>query len=408
MMWTLHRTFPAFDVLKPQDVERIRACTLDLLANDGIVIRCSDARASMEAAGAKSTDEIVRIGPELLATALASVPKRFRLAGRNVASVVEIGGSEVVSAPIYGATHIIDDEGVRRRATLSDVHRLHNVVQRADCLQNVGSNIVEPSDVPQETRHLHILRSLVTNTDKSFMAVTTSRDPSVAGLNLAHVRAEDSVEIARLAFGPGFDDTPCMIGVATCNSALTWEKPSLGVIRTLALAGQAIMIAPFSIAGSNTSMDPAALLVQVNAEVLAGIVYAQIVRPGTPVLYGPYATTLDRETNSSMAGTPEICLYLLAFGQLARRYGIPYRGGGLLTGSKSCDYQAGVEGSAGLYSSLLAGAHFLFHAAGWLEGGLTVDPVKLVLDLEELRKMVRLQQGLDVRHLDTASVRLRS
>ena len=109
----------------------------------------------------------------------------------------------------------------------------------------------------------------------------------------------------------------------------------------------------------------------------------------------------------SMAGTPEICLYLLAFGQLARRYAIPYRGGGLLTGSKTCDYQAGVEGSAGLFSSFLGGSHFLFHAGGWLEGGLTVDPVKLALDLEELRKMMRLQQGLDLQHFDAANARLR-
>lgn len=395
-MQKFHRTFAPIDPLSCEEVEEIHAKTLRLLSDTGISMRCADARESFRAVGATVNGEKVRFGPDLLQAALATVPREFQLVGRNGVNEVKVGGNECVCAPTYGATHVIGADGQRRSGTLADVQRLHRAFQAADEIQNAGSNVVEPSDVPPEFRHLHVLESLMTHTDKPFMAVSTSRDPAVSQLGIAQLRVQDSVDIARIALGSTFASAPCMVGVATCNTALTWEASALGVIRTLAAAGQAIMVAPFSIAGSNAPEDAESLLVQVNAEVLSGMVYAQLVRAGTPVLYGPYVTTRDPASGNSMAGTPEICLYLLAFGQLARYYCTPYRGGGLITGAKTCGYQAGVEGSAGLFASMLAGSHFLFHAGGWLENGLTFDSAKLLLDLEELRKMMRLQRGLNL------------
>lgn len=389
------RSFMPIDPLTPEELEKIHTKTVDLLKSRGVQVRCEQARAAFHAAGAQVKGEQVFFGDDLLQQSLRSVPRTFKMMGRNPESEVVLGTNECMASPIYGATHILDPQGRRRLATLSDVHRLHRAVQKAPELQNVGSNIVEPADIPPALRHLHILESLMTNTDKVFMAMSTSRDTAVSRLGLAQVRAEDSIAMARIALGSEFNGSPCMVGVATCNTALTWEAPSLGVIRTLAQAGQAIMVAPFSIAGSNAPEDMFSLFVQVNAEVLAGIAYTQLVRPGTPVLYGPYATTRDHATGNSMAGTPEICMYLLAFGQLARYYQTPYRGGGLVTGAKSCDYQAGAEGSTVLLTSLMAGSHFLFHTGGWLEGGLTVSPSKLQLDLEELRKAMQLHRGID-------------
>lgn len=396
------RTFTPIDPLTPEELERIHAKTLKVLRDGGVLMRCAQARDTFRAAGAKVEGETVRLDANILESALASVPGEFRLVGRNGAHEVRLGGNECVCAPTYGATHVIGGDGNRRLGTLLDVQSLHRAFQAADELHNAGSNVVEPSDVRPEFRHLHVLESLMTHTDKPFMAVSTSRDMAVSQLGIAQLRAHDSVEIARIALGKEFESAACMVGVATCNTALTWEAASLGVIRTLASAGQAIMVAPFSIAGSNAPEDAESLLVQVNAEVLSGMVYAQLVRAGTPVLYGPYATTRDPASGNSMAGTPEICLYLLAFGQLARHYGAPYRGGGLITGAKTSDYQAGVEGSAGLFASMLAGSHFLFHTGGWLEAGLTFDPAKLLLDLEELRKMMRLQRGLSLQRTAAA------
>lgn len=387
-----HHTAPV-DTLPADRAEQIWAAALRVLAEAGAEMRDEAACTTLRAAGADVSETRVRFDPGMVAEALAKAPATAMLCARNPANDVTIGGNETVAAPLYGATHVLDPDGTRRRGNLADLHGFHDLAQAAPEMQNIGANVVEPTDIAPALRHLHIMRSVLTRGDKSFMPVTSSRDPEVAALGLAGVRARDSLDMARIALGEGFGRGPSMIGVATCLDALTWQGPALEAIRLFAEAGQAVILAPFAVAGQNAAPEPTALLVQITAEILAGAVFAQAVRPGTPILFGPHFMVTPGDGSKVSAGA-DTDLLILASGQLARRAGLPFRAVGGLTGAKVLDAQAGAEAEAALSASLSAGAHFLFHGAGWLDCGLTVSRAKFAFDCAALAEARRRHAGL--------------
>jgi trimethylamine--corrinoid protein Co-methyltransferase len=386
------RGFSPVDQLAAETVEEIWGGALQLLAECGAEMHDDAARATLAAAGAQVSGTRVRFDLDLVADMLAQAPQSAPLCARNPENDAGIGGTEVLASPLYGATHVLDPDGTRRPGTLADLQAFHDLAQAAPELQNTGANIVEPTDIAPALRHLHTMRSVLTRSDKAFMPVTSSRDPQVAALGLAGVRARDSLEMARIALGESFGRGPAMIGVATCLEALSWAGPALEAIRLFAEAGQAVILAPFAVAGQNAAPDPAALLTQITAEILAAAVYAQAVRPGTPILFGPhFMLALSGEKVSAGADTE---LMILASGQIARRAGLPFRAVGGLTGAKILDAQAGAEAEGSLAASLLAGAHFLFHGAGWLDCGLAVSRAKFAFDCAALAEAQRRHAGL--------------
>lgn len=387
------RSIAPIGQLTPEAIEDIWGDALRVLAECGAEMRDDAACATLAGIGAEVSGTRVRFDPGLVAEMLASAPEAAVLRARDPANDAGIGGMESIAAPLYGATHVLDENGNRRRGLLADVHAFHDLVQAAPELQNAGANIVEPTDVAPVLRHLHTMRSVLTRTDKAFMPVTSSRDPEVSALGLAGVRARDSLEMARIALGEGFGRGPSMIGVATCLDALSWAGPALEAIRLFAEAGQAVILAPFAVAGQNAAPEPSALLTQITAEILAAAIYAQAVRPGTPVLFGPHFM-LAAAGGAKVSAGADTDMMIMASGQLARRARLPFRAVGGLTGAKTLDAQAGAEAEGTLTASLLAGAHFLFHGAGWLDCGLTVSRAKFAFDCAALAEAARRHAGL--------------
>lgn len=377
--------------LSHDEIEDLWGDALRVLAECGVDLQDQGARDTLRNRGARVDDARVRLDPVLVQELLALAPEGTVLCARNPANDVHLGANETVSTPLYGATHVELPDGVKRPGTLADLEAFHKAAQAAPVLQNLGSNILEPTDIDLPLRHLATMRSVLVNGDKTFMPVTTSRDAAVSALGLAGVRAQDSVAMARIALGPGFDRGPCMIGVATCNAALTWPGPALDAMRIFAEAGQAVILAPFAVVGKNAAPEPSTLLTQVLVEVLAGAVYCQAVRPGTPVLFGPHFAM-----RPDCAEVPQVAtdLLLAACGQLARRCGLPFRASGGLTNATTLDARAAAEALGTITASLSAGAHFLFHAAGWLDNGLTVSMAKFAFDCDLLAQAQVRQEGL--------------
>ncbi|RWB66309.1 trimethylamine methyltransferase family protein [Mesorhizobium sp.] len=367
------------EAISEEEVQRIWNGALTLLADIGTEMLDSVARDRLARAGASVAGNRVRFDPDMIRESVALAPKQFPLTGRKPADVVMVGGNDPVASPLYGATHILDEDGTRRRGRLSDLHELHDLTQAFPGLQNAGSNIIEPGDVEPALRHLHTMRSVLTRTDKPIMPVTSSRDGAVSSLGLAALRGRDSLAMAALAFGEDFDQTPRMLAVATCTDALTWSGGALENIELFAAAGQAVMLAPFAVVGQSAPAEPLALLIQITAEILAGAVYAQLIRPGAPVLFGPHFVVLGQNQARVAAGL-DVAALIVASGQMARCAGLPFRAAGGLTGAKMVDAQAGAESQLMITSSIDAGAHFLFHATGWLDDGLTTSKAKFGLD----------------------------
>jgi trimethylamine--corrinoid protein Co-methyltransferase len=210
-------------------------------------------------------------------------------------------------------------------------------------------------------------------------------------------RAEDSVAMARIVFGAEFMENHCVMqGNINVNSPLCFDQTMTSALKVYAQAGQGIVLSPFILGGAMGPVTMPALVAQAHAEALVGIALSQLVRPGTPVVYGNFLSTINLKTGAPTFGTPEANLAALAIGQLCRAMGLPLRCGGHLTAAKSADGQAMQESADSMTAGLMAGANYILHAAGWLEGGLTMGYEKFVMDLDRCGMMLRFNQGLNL------------
>ena len=221
--------------------------------------------------------------------------------------------------------------------------------------------------------------------DKPFMGSVTAGE-----------RAEDSVEMARIAFGGDLADRTVMTSLINASSPLVWDATMLAAAEAYARANQACIITPFILAGAMSPVTAAGVAAQTLAEALAGMTFVQLVRPGAPVVMGSFASSMSMQTGAPTFGTPEPALVLYVVAALARRLGVPFRSGGSLCASKLPDAQAAYESQATLIPTIMGGVNFALHSAGWLEGGLTVGYEKFVLDADQLGMMEVFARGVDM------------
>ncbi|MEO0762345.1 MAG: trimethylamine methyltransferase family protein, partial [Pseudomonadota bacterium] len=247
-----------------------------------------------------------------------------------------------------------------------------------------GGTVCEPTDVAVNKRHLDMLLAHMRLSDKPFMGSVT--DPA---------RAADSVRMCEILFGEDFvAENAVMTSLINLNSPLTFDATMMGALEVYAQAGQACIVSPFIVGGAMAPVTIAGTLTQILAEVLAGVAYSQLVRPGAPVIFGAFVTSIDMNSGAPTFGTPEASKILYGAGQLARRLGLPFRSGGGLTGAKIPDAQAGYETANTLNAALTGGVNFMLHAAGWLEGGLVASPEKLVMDADQCGALHSMAEGI--------------
>jgi len=379
----LYRRIPVYEVLNEEGLELIHAASLKILQEIGIDFRDAESLEIWREAGAEIEGERVRIPAELLMALIAKAPASFTLHARNPQHTVEIGGNHTVFAPNYGSPFVRMADDERRYGTLADLAVLHKLAHVSPVLHNVGSVICEPTDSPVSRRHLRITASAIRHSDKSFMGPVTAPE-----------RATDAIEMAKIVMGADFvEGNTVMLALANANTPLVWDETMLGAVKVYARANQGVILSPFTLAGANTPASTVAAVAQVNAEALAGMAFAQAVRPGAPVLYGNFLATVSMRSGAPMAGTSELALMNFMIGQLARRYDVPWRSSGMLNGSKICDAQAAYESAFNMMPILLAGANYVMHAAGWSEAGLVVNLAKFMLDAEQIEMLHRLGQG---------------
>ncbi len=379
----LRRRIPLYEVLDADRVELVHETAMRLLETTGIEFREDEALATWRKAGADVQDQRVRIPRELLLGLVAKAPSRFTLHARNPERSVEIGGDTMVFGPTYGSPFVRGFDGERRYGTLEDLQNLHKLAHAAPALQNVGSVICEPVDVPIPKRHLQITASAIRHSDKSFMGPVTH--PS---------RAEDAVRMAEIVFGADFvRDNAVMVGLVNGNSPLVWDATMIGALRVYARSGQALVVAPFTLAGANTPASATATIAELIAEALSAIAFAQLERPGAKMILGSFLAAVSMKSGAPMAGTGELALMNLMLGQMARRYGLPWRSSGMLTGSKITDAQAAYESAFNMFPIMLAGANYVMHCAGWTEAGLTASYAKFMLDAEQVEMLWKFGHG---------------
>jgi len=382
----IDRRIPNFEILNAEAVEIIEANAETVLEEIGVAfVDNPPALALWREAGAEVRGERVHIPKGLARTLIATAPSRFTQAARNPERSGEIGGARMVCAPVYGPPFVRSLEGGRRYATIADFRDFVKVVYQSKWLHHSGGTLCEPTDVAVNKRHLDMLYAHMTLSDKPYMGSVT--DPA---------RAADSVAMSEILFGGALPEQPVMTSLININSPLTFDSVMMGALEVYARAGQACIVSPFIVGGAMAPVTVAGTLTQLLAECMAGIAYAQLVRPGAPVIFGAFVTSIDMNSGAPTMGTPEASQILYGAGQLARRLGLPFRSGGGLCTSKLPDAQAAYETANTLNAALLGGVNFMLHSAGWLEGGLVASLEKLVLDADQLGVLHKLAEGVAV------------
>jgi trimethylamine---corrinoid protein Co-methyltransferase len=381
------RNIPDFEILNAEALEIIEWNAETVLEEIGVnFVENPAALDRWRAAGADVRGERVHIPRGLARKLCATAPREFTQHARNPARNVEIGGRNLVLAPVYGPPFVRDAAGGRRYATMADFNNFVKLGYMSKWLHHSGGTVCEPTDIPVNKRHLDMLLAHMTLSDKPFMGSVT--EP---------VRAQDSVEMAKLLFGADFvDQNTVMTSLININSPLTFDGVMMGALEVYAAANQAAIISPFIVGGAMAPVTVAGTLTQVLAEVLAGVAYSQLVRPGAPVIFGAFVTSIDMNSGAPTFGTPEAAHITYGAGQLARRLGLPYRSGGAFCGSKLPDAQAAYETANSLNMALLSGVNFMLHACGWLEGGLVSSYEKFVMDADQLGTLHHLAQGISM------------
>lgn len=378
---------PQYEYLPQESIETIHENSLMVLEKYGIEFGHPEALDILARAGANvdRDSNLVKFPRELVLESIRLAPSEFQLYARNPANDVVIGGDHIVTAPVYGPPFVHDLDNGRRDATLQDFRNFVKLAHLAPQIHNAGGTVVEPGDEPQETRHLDMVYSLIKYSDKTFMGSVTSAE-----------NARDTVAMASILFGGEqvIAQRPCIISLINVNSPRRYDNRMLEALLEYSKVRQPVIITPFILAGAMSPVALGGTLVQQNAEALAGIALAQLVSPGTPVVYGSFLSNTDMQSGSPAFGTPESAAGLLVSAQMARRYRLPFRGGGGLTASKMPDAQAMWEATMGFWPTFLAGTNFVLHAAGWLEAGLVSSYEKFVMDVEVLRMMEVFLRGI--------------
>lgn len=383
----IRRQIPFFELASEEGLAHIEQMSDRLLSEIGMDIRNDAvARDLFKAAGAEVHGDRVRFDPGLVRSLCATAPSQFTQHARNPERSVQIGGDAIVFAPAYGSPFVRDLEGGRRYGSIADFENFVKLTYSTPALHHSGGTVCEPVDVPVNKRHLDMVYTHLRFSDKALMGSVT--EPS---------RAEESIEMMRIVFGADFVNENCVIlGNVNVNSPLVWDNTMTGALRTYAAANQAPVVVPFILGGAMGPVTTAGAIAQAHAEVLVGVALAQLTRPGAPVIYGNFLSSMALRSGSPTFGTPEPALGSLIVGQLARRVKLPLRCSGAFTASKVADGQAMTESTVSMLAAIHCGANFILHSAGWLEGGLAMGYEKFILDADFCSALHTYCKGVDL------------
>ena len=386
------RRIPTYDLLGEEALTRIEATADRILAEIGIELR-EDAQAMQlyRGAGAEvapiSHDRwCIRFEPGMLRDILKTAPSRFTQHARNPANSVEIGGDAMVFAPAYGSPFVMDLDQGRRYGTIADFENLIKLAQSSPWLHHSGGTICEPTDVAVNKRHLDMVYAHMRYSDRAFLGSITAPE-----------RAADSIEMCRILFGAEFVDRNCVImGNFNTTSPLVLDGVTTAGIRTYAEAGQGSIHLPFLLGGAVSPLTMAGAVAQCLAESMASCALAQLVRPGAPVVFAGFLSSMSLRTGSPTFGTPEPALGSLVMGQLARRLDLPLRCAGNFATSKAPDGQAMQQAMMSMMSAVQGGANYILHAAGFVDGLLSMSYEKMVMDMDMCGALHAYLAGLEV------------
>ena len=353
----------------------VHGTALTLLEEIGVRFSFEPALERFRSAGLDADCDLVHLDRGFVQEQLALAPDVFQVHARNPERTIVVGGAHTTIAPTGGAPFVLDPVAGRRSPTAEDHRRFVRFTQAVPQFGLNESGIVEADDLPVASRHLNMDLDVLRWSDKPYFPVGATYESS-----------RDSVDLAAIAFGgrEAIVERPVMLGIVNPISPLFYDERMAGSAIAYAEGGQPVVFMPFVFAGGTAPLGLAGAVAQMAAEVLAGLCLVQLVRPGNAVVMGSSVSELDLHDGQPRYATAHHGLAMLAAGQMARRYRLPFRGGGGFTSSPTPDVRAMQESLMALWPALLSGPHVILHAAGWVEGSLATSIEKMAQDVAAL------------------------
>ena len=385
----LRNPYKPVEIISADHLEAMHETSLRVLEELGIEFLSVTALDILAAAGADvdRANNMVRFDRALVMELVGKAPAEFTLTPRNPERAVSFGGNHLNFNSVGGPPNASDLQGGRRQGNFADYKNFIRLMQSLNILHLCGGVPIAPIDLDAETRHLDCVLTILTESDKVWHAT-----------GLGKQRVSDAFDMLCIARGKTREEIAEEPGIFTTinvNSPRRIVGPMIDGLMEAVNHGQAVSLTPFTLAGAMAPVSIAGALVQQNAEGLAGIAFAQAVKPGARVFYGGSTSNVDMKTGAPAFGTPEYTKACLVGGQLARRYNLPYRSSNT-NASNTVDAQAAYESQMSIWGAIMGHANLLHHGAGWLEGGLTASFEKAVVDAEMLQMMSEFLQPLTV------------
>lgn len=367
-----YRHFEPTNLVTQEQIEVIHQTALQILQELGVEFLDQETRDLLEATGGVQVDGMmVKFDPEFVEEVIKTAPSEFTLHAPNPEKNLHMGGDAVAFGAVSSAPNVSDEAGGRRQGNRKDFQDLIKLASTINTVHLWPGYPVEPVDIHASIRHLEAAYDFLTLSDLFTHAYSLHRQKNRDGLEM--------IKIARQIDEETLQSEPSMMSIINCNSPLRYDTPMTQGILEFSSRNQVICITPFTLAGAMAPVTIAGALSQHNAEALAGIALTQVVRPGSPVIYGGFTSNVDMQSGAPAFGTPEAMQTSIITGQLTRKYGIPYRSSGV-NSANAIDAQAAYESVFSLWGAIMGGAHVLVHAVGWMEGGLRASYEKMVLD----------------------------
>jgi trimethylamine--corrinoid protein Co-methyltransferase len=366
--------------LRPEGVEAIHDGAMRILEEIGIEFLNEESLEILKEAGCTVDGTNVRMGREFVMEMIAKAPDQFTITPRNPDREITIGGNHMLFGNVSSPPNYWDMATGKTVGSRKQCADLLKITQYFNCIHFAGGYPVEPVDVHASVRHLDVVFDKMVLTDKVAHAYSLGKE-----------RVEDVMEMVRIAGGltrEEFEARPHMYTNINSTSPLKHDVPMIDGCLRCVRSGQAVIVTPFTLAGAMAPVTMAGAVAQSVAEALCAIALFQYVRPGAPCVFGTFTSNVDMKSGAPAFGTPEYMRATQMTGQMARFYGLPMRASGVCTANVP-DGQAMWETSNSLWSAVQSGANVVYHAAGWLEGGLIASPEKFIMDCEVLQMIER-------------------
>ncbi len=373
-------------MLSDEQIQAIHHSSLDILSRTGIVMKHETGRELLLDAGAWESGERIKIPEHLVMAAIGSAPSRIPMHNRLGELTMPLQEGQVFFGPGSDCPFTLDVEtGERRQATAQDVRRIARLcdgLQQIDFIMSMGT----PSDVPTMDHYLHSFIGMIRGSVKPNVYTALDRSDMEDIYRIACAVAGGEAELR---------ERPFLLHYAEPISPLLYNEESVDKLLFCAEVGIPVTCLPSPNTGGGGPITLAGAIALGNAECLAGLVLSQLVRPGTPFLYGMNTAALDMKSAIVSYGAPEWPTGMAACCDLARYYDLPVWGTAGATDSKVVDAQAAIEATVTIMTAFLTRCN-LVHDVGYMEYGTTSSMEMLVMADEIIRDVRYVMAGVEV------------